>query len=60
MSAPASIARRFLFNVLAWAVVLVIAFPLLWMLLTSVKPSSELFVIPPRLLPGSPAAPRWW
>ena len=52
MSAPASSVRRFLFNVFAWAVVLVIAFPLLWMLLTSVKPSSELFVIPPRLLPG--------
>ena len=29
-----------------------IAFPLLWMLLTSLKPQSELFLIPPTLLPG--------
>ena len=44
--------RRWLFNLFAWTVVLVIAFPLLWMLLTSLKPQSELFLIPPALLPG--------
>ena len=44
--------RRLLFNAFAWTVVLVIAFPLLWMLLTSLKPQSELFLIPPALLPG--------
>ena len=44
--------RRLAFNLFAWTVVLVIAFPLLWMLLTSLKPQSELFLIPPALLPG--------
>ena len=44
--------RHLAFNVFAWTVVLVIAFPLLWMLLTSLKPQSELFLIPPALLPG--------
>lgn len=43
--------RRLLFNVFAWGVVLAIAFPLIWMILTSLKPQSELFVIPPTLLP---------
>jgi multiple sugar transport system permease protein len=40
-------------NVLAWTIVLAVAFPLLWMVITSVKPQSELFQIPPRFLPGS-------
>ena len=44
--------RRSLFNVFAWTVVSLIAFPLLWMILTSLKPQSELFLIPPSLLPG--------
>jgi multiple sugar transport system permease protein len=44
--------RRFLFNVFAWTVVSLIAFPLLWMILTSLKPQSELFLIPPSFLPG--------
>ena len=52
MPAPIQKSRRFLFNLLAWTVVLLIAFPLLWMLLTSLKPQSELFLIPPALLPG--------
>lgn len=43
--------RRIAFNVFAWTLVLAIAFPLVWMILTSVKPQSELFVIPPALLP---------
>lgn len=45
-------ARRILFNVFAWAVVLTIVLPLLWMVLTSLKPQSELFLIPPTLIPG--------
>lgn len=44
--------RSFLFNVFAWSIVLLIASPLLWMLLTSLKPQSELFLIPPVLLPS--------
>jgi multiple sugar transport system permease protein len=46
-----SLASRILFNVLAWTVVLVIAFPLVWMVLTSVKPQVELFKIPPTFWP---------
>jgi multiple sugar transport system permease protein len=42
---------RVAFNVLAWAVVVVIAFPLVWMVLTSVKPQVELFKIPPTFWP---------
>lgn len=44
--------RRVLFNLFAWFVVLLIAFPLLWMIVTSLKPQSELFLIPPTFLPG--------
>lgn len=42
---------RALFDLLAWTVLLVVTFPLLWMVLTSVKPQTELFRIPPTLLP---------
>jgi len=43
--------RRLAKNTFAWLVVLAIAFPLIWMVLTSLKPQSELFAIPPTLLP---------
>jgi multiple sugar transport system permease protein len=46
-----SLSSRILLNVLAWSIVLVIAFPLVWMILTSVKPQFELFRIPPTILP---------
>lgn len=46
-----SLTSRILLNVLAWSIVLVIAFPLVWMILTSVKPQFELFRIPPTILP---------
>jgi multiple sugar transport system permease protein len=46
-----SLASRILFNGAAWAVVVAVAFPLVWMVLTSVKPQSELFRIPPTLWP---------
>ena len=51
MAARQSTWHRVLFNVFAWTVVLLIAFPLLWMILTSLKPQSELFLIPPKILP---------
>jgi multiple sugar transport system permease protein len=38
-------------NLLTWAIVLALAFPLLWMVLTSLKPQDELFHIPPTFLP---------
>ena len=50
MSKP-GIGRRILFNLFAWAMVLTIVFPLVWMILTSVKPQSELFMIPPAFWP---------
>jgi multiple sugar transport system permease protein len=45
--------RRIAFNLFAWGVVLVVAFPLIWMVLTSVKPQFELFRNPPTFLPES-------
>ena len=51
------LARRFigagLLNVGTWAVVLAVIFPLIWMVLTSLKPQSELFHIPPAFWPQS-------
>ena len=43
--------RRVGFNIFAWTMILMIIFPLLWMILTSLKPQSELFLIPPNILP---------
>jgi multiple sugar transport system permease protein len=45
---PALLAR-----LVAWPLVLVIAFPLLWMLLTSIKPQVELFTTSPKFLPAA-------
>jgi len=47
-------ARRIAYSVFAWAVVLAVAFPLFWMVSTALKPQSELFAIPPTLLPERP------
>ncbi len=46
-----SLLRRIAFNLFAWGVVLIVAFPLVWMVLTSVKPQFELFRNPPTFLP---------
>jgi multiple sugar transport system permease protein len=43
--------RRIAFNLFAWTVVFVVAFPLVWMVITSVKPQFELFRNPPTFLP---------
>ncbi|WP_137178944.1 carbohydrate ABC transporter permease [Roseomonas sp. AR75] len=42
---------RIAFNLFAWTVVLITAFPLIWMVITSVKPQFELFRIPPTFWP---------
>ena len=42
--------RRTLFNVFAWTVILLIALPLVW-IITSIKPQTELFMIPPVFFP---------
>jgi multiple sugar transport system permease protein len=46
-----SLASRVLFNLMAWTIVLVVTFPLIWMIITSVKPQFELFRIPPTFWP---------
>lgn len=38
-------------NLLAWGLVLAVTFPLVWMVVTSLKPQVELFRIPPTFLP---------
>jgi multiple sugar transport system permease protein len=48
---PSSPLRTALWTLLVWSIVAVVAFPLLWMVLTSVKPQTELFQIPPTILP---------
>jgi multiple sugar transport system permease protein len=48
---PARLPSRLLLNLVTWVVVLLIVFPLIWMVVTSVKPQSELFRIPPSFLP---------
>lgn len=40
-------------NLLAWALVLIVSFPLIWMVVTSLRPQSELIRIPPSLIPKS-------
>jgi len=44
---------RALFNLFAWAIVVVVSFPLIWTIVTSLKPQTELFRIPPSILPQS-------
>jgi multiple sugar transport system permease protein len=43
-----------LYTLFVWSLVALVAFPLLWMILTSIKPQSELFQIPPVFLPAEP------
>lgn len=38
-------------SIVTWVIVILMVFPLIWMLLTSIKPQSELFVFPIKLLP---------
>ena len=42
---------RVIWSVVTWTIVLAVVFPLIWMIVTSVKPQSELFSIPPTLMP---------
>ena len=49
--------RRLLFalyNLLVWTLVLAVAFPLLWMISTALKPNEETFALPPTLVPAHP------
>ncbi|MGF7135936.1 multiple sugar transport system permease protein [Paraburkholderia sp. EB58] len=38
-------------SLVTWVIVILMVFPLIWMVLTSIKPQSELFVFPIKLLP---------
>ena len=42
---------KIIWSVVAWTVVLAVVFPLIWMVVTSIKPQSELFRMPPTLAP---------
>ena len=47
-------------NVVAWTAVFVVVFPLIWMILTSIKPQFELFRIPPSVLPEQVTFEHYW
>lgn len=47
-----SLPARIGLNLLTWAIVLLVSVPLIWTVLTSLKPQDELFQIPPSLLPS--------
>jgi len=44
-------ARYALYSLFVWTVVVLVAFPLVWMVITSLKPQHELFLIPPTFWP---------
>ncbi|MDH3659474.1 MAG: carbohydrate ABC transporter permease [Alphaproteobacteria bacterium] len=52
--------RRILFNLMAWALVLAVAFPLFWMVVTSLKPAFELFRRPPTIWPETVTFEHYW
>ena len=52
--------RHILFNVMAWTLVLAVAFPLFWMIVTSLKPGFELFRRPPTMLPETVTFEHYW
>jgi len=52
--------RKLAFNLFTWALVLLIAFPLFWMIVTSIKPQTELFRIPPTWLPEAITFEHYW
>jgi len=57
---PNGIAKSLVVNLAAWAVVLAAIFPLIWMVITSIKPQTELFRIPPLFLPQSVTFDHYW
>ncbi|MCP4383077.1 MAG: carbohydrate ABC transporter permease [Hyphomicrobiales bacterium] len=52
--------RKLTTNVVAWAVVLAVVFPLIWMIITSIKPQTELFRIPPTFWPETVTFEHYW
>lgn len=56
----ASLLRRIALNLITWVLVLAIAFPLGWMIVTSIKPQTELFRIPPTWWPENITFEHYW
>ena len=54
------VVRKVLFNLFAWSLVLAVAFPLFWMVVTSLKPGFELFRRPPTMLPDTVTFEHYW
>jgi multiple sugar transport system permease protein len=52
--------RKLAFNLFTWTLVLLIAFPLFWMIVTSIKPQTELFRIPPTWIPETITFEHYW
>jgi multiple sugar transport system permease protein len=52
--------RTLAFNLLVWSLVLAVAFPLFWMVVTSLKPQFELFRRPPTMLPEQSTLEHYW
>ena len=55
-----SLWKKIALNVFAWTIILAVAFPLFWMLVTSIKPQSELFRRPPTMLPEVWTFQHYW
>ena len=51
---------KVIWSVVAWTIVLAVVFPLIWMIVTSVKPQAELFSIPPTLAPETITFEHYW
>lgn len=52
--------RSLLLNLFTWSLVLAVAFPLFWMVVTSLKPGFELFRRPPTMLPETVTFEHYW
>jgi len=52
--------RKTLLNVATWSIIILISFPLIWMIITSVKPQTELFRIPPTWIPEQITFEHYW
>jgi len=52
--------RKLTLNLVTWTIVLLVAFPLIWMVVTSLKPQTELFRIPPTWVPETVTFEHYW
>ena len=52
--------HKLLFNLFTWSLVLLVTFPLAWMIITSLKPQTELFRIPPTWWPETITFEHYW